>query len=289
MSRTLCIATGVLICAAAAWLAPAQNSPITGQWTIGGPMVQDTIQLGIRRTSANSNMSSSWTTPLAQLRGLTRAQLDSTGTVTRFELVREAGTLRFDGFVQNGGGGGTFTFTPNPAFPGGLRALGYSAGLTDEKVFSMAVHDVSTAYVRDLAALGVHADSTDQLITMRIHNVTPDYVRQLQTLGQSELKPDKLVTMRIHSVTPEFVREFRDQGYTDLSADKLVTMRIHSVTPEFSRELKDLGYGQVSADQMVTMRIHSVTPEFIRKTRAKGLGNLPVDQLVQLKIHGILD
>jgi hypothetical protein len=152
MSRKFSFALGALGCSVV-YLALAQNSsPITGQWTIGGPMVQDKVQLTIRRSSANSNMSSSSPAPLSQLRGLTQAQLDSSGSMARFELVRDAGTLRFEGYLQGGGGGGTFTFSPNPNFAGEMSSLGYS-GLSDEKVFSMAVHDVSVAYIRDMSAL----------------------------------------------------------------------------------------------------------------------------------------
>src|SRR5438094_7847713 len=154
MSRNVYLTISALGCGAV-YLALAQSSsPIPGHWTVGGPVVQDKVQLTIRRSTGKSNMSSSSAAPLNHLRGLTRAQLDSSGSVVRFELVREAGTLRFEGYLRNGGGGGAFTFSPNPSFDGEMRALGYS-GLTDEKVFVIAVHDVSAAYVRDMNALGI--------------------------------------------------------------------------------------------------------------------------------------
>ncbi len=111
-------------------------------------------------------------------------------------MVRDAGSFHFEGYVQGGGGGGTFTFTPNPNFAGEMRSLGYS-GFDNEKVFQMAVHDVSGAYVRDLNAQGVRPDSADQLITMRIHNVTPEYVGEFSRLKLSGFTADKPVTMRI--------------------------------------------------------------------------------------------
>ena len=146
MSRNVYFTITALGCGAV-YLALAQSSsPITGQWTLGGPLVQDKAQPTIRRSTGKSSMSSSSMAPLSQLRGLSRAQLDSSGSVARFELVREAGTLRFEGYLQNGGGGGAFTFSPNPKFAGEMAALGYS-GFTDENVFAMAIHDVSAAYV----------------------------------------------------------------------------------------------------------------------------------------------
>jgi hypothetical protein len=95
MMRDIVFATGVLACCAG-YAVLAQNAPpITGQWTVGGSVVQDKIQLSIQRTAGpDSHMSSSSPILVAQLQGLTRAQLDSTGSVVRFESC--ATRVRFD-------------------------------------------------------------------------------------------------------------------------------------------------------------------------------------------------
>jgi len=291
MLRKFFVATGVLACGAAIVL--SQNtSPITGQWTLGGPPVGDItegmVRLTIQRTSATSNMNSSSPVAVNQLRGLTRGQLDSSGVVARFELPRDAGTFRFEGYLQHGSGGGTFTFSPNPNFAAEMGALGFS-GLTDEKTFMMAVHDVSAAWVREMNALGIRPESSDQLITMRIHNVTVEYIKDFRALGYSNLTPDRLVTMRIHGVTPDFARDLKANGYTDVSPDQMVTMRIHGASLAFIKDVAALGYSHPSIDQLVTMRIHGVTPDYIRKTRSLGMGTLTIDQLVSLRIHGIVE
>src|SRR5215469_12670499 len=98
----LSVAAAGVLCAAL-----AQNgSPITGQWTLGGSTGQDKVQLTISRNSLGSNMNSSSPIALSELHGLTQAQLGSTGSNVRFEIARDAGTLRLEGFVRNGGGGG---------------------------------------------------------------------------------------------------------------------------------------------------------------------------------------
>src|ERR1041385_9177912 len=91
----------------AAWFALAQsNAPVTGQWTIGNSGSPDKVRFGSQRTGPNHNMNSSSDAPLSQFSGITRAQIDSTGAVVRFELVRDAGTFRLEGYLQNGTGGG---------------------------------------------------------------------------------------------------------------------------------------------------------------------------------------
>jgi hypothetical protein len=260
MTNKVFAAIGVLIFGAlAVGVARAQNtSPITGQWTLSNFVVPDYVQLGLQRTAPGLNTNSSSPVLLSRLAGLTQAQLASSGSTVRFSLVRDAGTLEFQGFVQGGAGGGTFVFSPNLNYALEMSALGYP-NLNAEKVFSMALHDVGTAYVRDFQSMGIRPESAD-----------------------------KLVSMRIHGVTPQFVRELNSRGYNSVSPDKLVSMRIHGVTTEFIDQVQALGYAQPAIDQLVSMRIHGITPELIRRSQSLGIGNISINKLVDMKIHGLL-
>jgi len=290
MRRTYIGFIGLICFAVSVGFALAQTSgPITGQWTISGPIVADQVQLSIRRYTPGSNMSSSSQVSITQLNGLTRAQFASpVSSLARFDIVRDAGTLRLEGYLQNGSGGGNFTFIPNPGYANEMRALGYT-DLTDERIFQLATHDVSLAYIRSMFSAGIRPESTSKLITMRIHNVSVEFVNEMKALGFTDLKPDKLVTMRIHGVTAEFGRSLKSMGYNSVSTDQMVTMRIHGVSTDFIREIESFGYNHPPIDKLVTMKIHGITPDYIRKAQARGFTNLSIDQLVQLKIHGILE
>src|ERR1700722_4039287 len=97
ISRIL-LAIGVLVCVVVCLVLAQNAQPITGQWTVGGQdKASDKVQLTIQRTTGpNSEMSSSSPVPLAQLAGLTRAQLDGAGSVVRFQMGRDAGPFRFE-------------------------------------------------------------------------------------------------------------------------------------------------------------------------------------------------
>ena len=236
-------------------LAPAEEA-ITGQWMIDPTPLPDQVELTLHR----SNHTNSSSLPVNQLKGLSRAQMESPdGLTVRFEMTRDAGRLACEGYFKHGHGAGQFVFSPNANFISDMRALGYS-NLSQEQVFSMAVHDVTRKYVRDLRSLGVTTTS-----------------------------PDELVTMRIHGVETEFIRELNQLGYRTVSTDQLVTMRIHEATTEFIKQLKALGYDHPSIDQLVTMRIHGVTPAYIQDLHTRGMKSLSIDQLVSLRIHGITD
>src|SRR5580704_11244637 len=281
MTRITLLALSVF---ALAGTVPAEES-ITGQWMIDQLPVDGKVELTLHRSADHSQMTSSSALPVDQLRGLSRPQMESSaGATVHFEIARNAGTLRCDGYFRAGKGAGAFRFSPNANFVSEMRSLGYN-GLENETVFSMAVHDVTTAYVRDLRSLGVTPSSSDELISMAIHRVTIEYIRDLKKLGFTELNSDHLVSMRIHGVEPAFVRELKGMGYKP-NADDLVSLRIHGATSEYVKQVKGLGFNP-SLDQLVTMRIHGVTPDYIQKVQSHGIKNLTIDQLVNLRIHGI--
>lgn len=268
----------------------------------------------------NSNMGS--TMPIANFAGLTTAQIHATtSTPVQFAMNREAGTISFDGTYRNGKGAGQFTFAPNRNYINAIRALGLDFELDgrkrdrdeEETLFVLALHDVSTAYIKSMHAEG-YKTSLEKYLAMRIFDITPEYIREMRSLGFSSLDEDELIGSRIHKVTPEYVREMRAAGWDlsleelqasrihgatpeyaaqmkrlgySLDHDDLIAFRIHKVTPEFIEELRQLGYTNVDADDLVAMRIHKVTPEFIREIEAAGYKNVPVDKLVHMRIHKI--
>jgi hypothetical protein len=234
----------------------------------------------------------------------------------RFSLQRDAGTINFTGTFEQGEGVGRFAFVPNHAFPETLRSLGVASDepLDDERLFSLAMHDISTGFIREMQSLG-YRETLESFVRFRVHGVTPDFVRDLRSLGYDKLTGEDLVRFRIHGVSPQFIRDVKELGFapsaedlvrfrihgvspeyvrgmrelgvTDLSPEALVRMRIHGVSTEYVRGLRDLGYNNVSSDDLARMRIHGVSIAFIRELADAGYHGIPIEKLVQMRIHGI--
>ena len=235
------------------------------------------------------------TMKIGDFTGLTRAQIDAaTMTPVQFDLRREAGNAAFEGTFRNGKGAGQFTFTPNRAFLDTVRSMGIDMKREkrrhrdwdeEEELFALAMHDVSTAFIKSMIAEGYRVSLEDYL-TMRIFDITPDYIREMRNLGFKDITHDELVSSRIHKVTPEYVRQMRAAGW-DLSLDEYQSSRIHGATPEFAAEMRKLGYGNLDHDDLVSFRIHRVTAEFIDELAKLGYRNVPADQLVSMRIHRV--
>ena len=225
------------------------GAEVAGRWMLDFDRGGDRVQLTTKR--ANSNHSNSY--PSSSFLGLVRPA-SSTSSPARFELVRDAGSVTFEGQLDSSGGAGRFFFKPNPDFAKEMGALGY-ASLSEDDLYTMAIHDIGRSFIRGLAELGYSRLPFDDLVAMRIHGATPEFARELRRLGYERLSPDDLVAMRVHGVTPDFVRQIRDIGFRDVSVDDLVSMRIHGVTTEFARRVKEREPA-VTVDELVSMRIH---------------------------------
>jgi hypothetical protein len=235
------------------------------------------------------------TMQISSFAGLTAAQAKSGTTApVHFELRREAGTAVFDGTFRNGKGAGQFEFTPDRSYIAAVQSLGIEFKLDDhrkgrsddEDLFSLALCDVSTAFIRSMIAEGYKVRLEDYL-ELRIFEVTPEYIREMRTLGFRDITAEDLVASRIHGVTPAYLREVRAAGWTTATLEDLQSTRIHGATPAFAAEMKKLGYGDLSLDDLIAFRIHGVTPRFIEDLRAVGYTNVSADDLVDMRIHGV--
>ena len=99
-----------LIALAGALVAAIALADIRGTWTMEHPARanEGTVQLNISR---EHNQFGS-TFPISSFSGLSLAD-----GASKFELLAEAGTIRFDGTFRDGDGAGHFSFLPNAKAP----------------------------------------------------------------------------------------------------------------------------------------------------------------------------
>lgn len=307
MSRTaLLAAAGILL----------STAPLAAQVTLSGEWEaeirrNDRLQLQLRIDGRDrSNWGSTF--DAADFSGLNLSVLASRAIDVRFELQRDAGTLVFEGRMDREEGWGDFTFTPNPAFEEAMARFGYD--LSDRDVFTMAIVDISRAFVQDLRDLGYGDVSRQELIRMGIHGAGPEFIRAIAAAGFPNLPVQQLVQFRIHGVSPRFVEDMRASGFALDGAD-LVRARIHGVSPEYAQALGEIGLANLSfrelvqfrihgvsvelaratrehfpgadGQDLVRMRIHGVSPEFVAVMGELGYGDVAIDDLVQFRIHGV--
>jgi hypothetical protein len=219
----------------------------------------------------------------SELKGLDPAAIHGKHVPVKFSLVRDAGSLQFEGAFNEGLGYGEFSFTPNQEFLSTMKQMGYPDA--SEKAFTLTAIDLTRDYVLELRALGFHPD-LDKLIEARIFNVNRDQVNGLKAAGVEALELSNLVQYRIFNVTPEYVQQMR-AAFPGISLEKMTEMRIHHVTAEFRSEMSRLGYSGLSVDQLIAFRIHNITPDYIQELAKLGFNKLDADQLIQFRIFNV--
>src|SRR5437016_5043022 len=99
--------------------ATAQQEPVTGSWTARFRPDRANIQLAVQFDDSRSNYGSStygFTVDAAELKNLSRTNDASGFTRVAFSLIREAGTLTFEGRGDDARGSGWFRFEPSQAY-----------------------------------------------------------------------------------------------------------------------------------------------------------------------------
>lgn len=226
---------------------------------------------------------------LSELQGLTREQISGGGQV-KFSLVREAGTIDCEGSFQNGRGSGEFRFTPNPAFIGAMKARGFdfesdTRGTQDseERVFSAAALNVTTALADDLSSAGFGKLGVEDLFKAAIFKVDSKFMREMKASGFPNLGMEELVKARIFKIDAEFVRQVAQMGFDKEPFESLVKMQIFKVSPEFISEVRNEGLTDISVEELVKLRIFKIDGQYIRQARSEGVP-VEVERLVQRKI-----
>jgi len=227
-----------------------------GEWTLSRSTKPGAAVLSFQSAGDDGhrfNSSSDW--KISELQGL---DWSTTGKHdVSFKIVRDAGTIEGDGFLNGQEGAGLFRFRPNSEYKREMAALGYP-GVTEENQFAFALHNVSLQFARDIKAAGVRNSDTEKLLAFRIHGVSPEFVRELNAAGIGTTESDKLIAFRIHGVSAEYVKALQQLGYSHPDSDKLIALRIHGVTPEYIESLRSHGMQNLTLDQLVSLRIHGI-------------------------------
>lgn len=227
----------------------------SGTWSIFAD--NGKVQFETRYDSPNGRGHNSHTGAINPQRlGIAKA-LSSTGEHVSFQDVRDAGRFDYDGWMGNGKGDGTFTFTVSDAFFGELHRRGYDADSLEEKM-AAADLDLSLAYIDAMDRAGLHADGFNQLISMKALDVTPEYIAQLRSAGIGPVSVSNAVSLRALRVDDAYVRDLASVGFVHLMPSQYVTLKALHVDSAYVKYLQAHGFRNLTVSQVVTMKAERI-------------------------------
>jgi hypothetical protein len=267
---------------------------LTGDWkaVIKSEKSPDKIQLSFERRSEKGGRNQHGSSfNYSDLQGLSREQALRDGAV-KFSLVREAGTIECEGNFSAGRGTGTFRFTANQQFVSAMKSRGFDFETdssnrykqsVEERLFSAAMINVTTALADDLLSANFGKLDTDDLFKAAIFKVDSNFMREMKASGFPNLGMEELVKARIFKIDAEFLRQLNASGFGNEPFENVVKMRIFKITPEFITGVRNEGFSKLDIEDLVKMKIFKIDSAFIRQARSEGVP-LDVEQLVQKRI-----
>jgi hypothetical protein len=265
--------------------AAAQRAP-TGRFEIrrgtGG-----SVELSFKDRDGDDRGGTSFSVEPNALHGLTADQLDdSYSGAIRFTLVRDAGTITFDGKASGGEGNGSYAFTPTAAYASNLAERGIGRP-TETEQFQLALHDVGYPLLDELRTQRYPTPSIAELVRMGMHGVDTEYVHDMGALHYQLGTVAVLIKFRDHGVDPDFVNELRKAGYTTLAPGELLKLKDHGVDGDFVDDLTRVGFTGLTPAELLLARDHGVSASFIAGIRRAGYTGFSIAEYVRLRDHGV--
>ncbi len=274
------------------------QSSITGEWKADARPDkagrEGKIHLNLSRTTNGEHKNQHGSSfEYSELQGLTREQALN-GRVS-FRLVREAGTITFDGSFTDGKGSGTFRFDPDSGYVNAMRSRGFDFEKSrndhgegvESRLLSAALINVTTALADDLRSSGFENLDVDDLFKAAIFKVDSKFMAEMKATGYPNLKMEELVKARIFKIDADFVRKLAEMGLATNDFEQVVKFSIFKVTPEYLAEMRAAGFDKLSPEEIVKFRIFKVTPELLTDLKAEGFGNLSSEEVVKFRIFNI--
>src|SRR5271168_1151033 len=132
----------------------------SGDWTVRHSDEAGKVELSLieHNHGGNSSNESDW--PASSFVGV---DFSNPGRQdVHFTITRDAGKIDCEGFLNNGVGAGVFHFQPDPNYAREMHQLGFS--VDEETQYSMAVHDVSLEFARQMRTERLSDLDADKLI-----------------------------------------------------------------------------------------------------------------------------
>ena len=196
-----------------------------GNWfaTIKG----NTVNIRFQQESAkNENDGNNTTFQLAEFNNLPR---ENDGA---FELVREAGTMHFQGKFTGNMGMGTYKFSPDKSYTANLTKEGIKLD-DDDDVLVFFMIDIKKSYVGMLKRQGFSNVTKDDLIPLAALKVDESFIRSIKSSGLTEVSLQNLIPLKALGVDQAYIADIRKSGYKDLSVDQIISLKAQGIDGKF--------------------------------------------------------
>jgi hypothetical protein len=216
---------------------------IEGNWsaTIRGPIA--TIEF--RSPAFDHN---SWT-------DITDFRLSEFGNSVNdhFSFTREAGTLSFQGKLDNGKGSGNYIFMLSKPFTDAVAASGVTT-VNALEGFAFFRSGFKLTYINMLRHAGFKGIAAHEVISMYALKIDEPFINQFKAVGYSDIPPHNLITFKATHIDAAFISGFRKLGYSNIPLNDLPALKANHITPEYVAEMQQKGIRETSLRKYIQLK-----------------------------------
>jgi hypothetical protein len=226
-------------------------------------------------------------------------------TAGDFKLIREAGTMNFNGKFDGNKGGGRYKFVANADYTKYLQSQGIQdIEKNDELAFFMI--NIKKSYVTMMHNQGYKNLSKSDLIATAALGVDEPYITSLKQNGFPDITEQELITGKAMGINGAYIAEIRKAGYQKASFDKLVSFKAQGINGEYISKFKN-ARGVVpakkmakasakasaskddedNADDMIAYKALGIDENYVNGLKKAGLTNLSSSDLTGMKALGV--
>lgn len=214
-----------------------------------------------------------------------------------FKLVREAGTITFNGKFVGATGSGKYKFIADEAFANHLKSEGIS-GINENDQLAFFMINVKKNYVSMLKNNGYKHISKDNLISAAALNVDEPYVRFWKQSGFKAPSIEDMVSGKALGITPDYVADIKKAGYLNLSFEQLVSFKAQGISGSYlarmnksqrtpSEKTAKTPVGTIPAEDIISYKALDVDDAYISSLAKEGYSNITNGKLTGLKAVGV--
>jgi hypothetical protein len=220
-----------------------------------------------------------------------------------FKLIREAGTMNFNGKFDGNKGSGHYKFVANAEYTKYLQSQGINnIEKNDEMAFFMI--NIKKSYVTMMHRQGYKNLSKSDLIATAALGVDEPYIVSLKQNGFPNITEQELITGKAMGINGAYIAEIRKAGYPKASFDKLISFKAQGIDGQYISKFKNArgtttptaGVKQKAkpsaddednADDMIAYKALGVDDEYVNGLKKAGITNLSSSDLTGMKAIGV--
>jgi len=240
-------------------------------------------------------------------------ELGKVGT-KNFNIRRDAGTINFNGLLQQSVGNGYYKFVPNNDYKEiAQKICGHN--ISKQSLFSFLIFDIKRNYLEMLIKNGVTKLTESQIIQFHSYDIDSEDVSFWKKRGFKSLSAEQLISNKIFKLNsdsdlnskgtlvslnsdlsevfssyvndnPGIMSFWKAAGFKNITPQQAVSAKIFHIDSVYVSLVQRLGYSDITFDQLMTVKSMSLENDIVFWKKA-GFLNITIYQMVSAKIFQI--